>query len=582
MIVREIDGPDGPRADLLLRRVRDRHRRLGAGHQPVRPAQRAGGQGRHQPRAGRGRRGPARRRPTTSCARCSAASARRATWRSWATSSRRADFDAAVSELRQVVRDATQVGDDVRLRAALPALDRPAAQGRPADRALPAARPRLGARRRDPRRRLRLHAPQARAGDRRPRDAARARPAGRARDARGRRSGRGAARADRAPEGAAVSAVAAGAPTTRSSRGSSACRSTRRRWSSSARPATWPSASCCRRSTTSPTRARCPSASTSSACRARTMPHEEFRDDGAARPSSEFSRREPDDGGARQAARRGRATSRARSTTPSVYDDAERRRSTSSTRPPAQRMNRCFYLSTAPTFFPVIVGQLGEHKLCQPRGRRRARRDREAVRDDAGRGRAAQPRGAVGPRRAAGLPHRPLPGQGDRPEHAWRSGSPTGSSSPCGTATTSTSIQITAAEDIGIGSRAGYYDTRRRAARPHPEPHAPAAVPRGDGAAGQLHRRRGAQREGQGPAGDPRADAEEQIDEIAVRAQYAEGESGGEHVVGLPAGGGRPGRLQHRDLRRPAPGGRQLALGRACRSTCAPASAWRARSPRSR
>ena len=34
----------------------------------------------------------------------------------------------------------TQVGDDVRLRPALPALDRPAAQGRPADRALPAAR----------------------------------------------------------------------------------------------------------------------------------------------------------------------------------------------------------------------------------------------------------------------------------------------------------------------------------------------------------------------------------------------------------------------------------------------------------
>ena len=49
---------------------------------------------------------------------------------------------------------------------------------------------------------------------------------------------------------------------TRSSRASSGCPSTRRRWSSSAAPATSPTASCCRRSTTSRTRARCPSAST--------------------------------------------------------------------------------------------------------------------------------------------------------------------------------------------------------------------------------------------------------------------------------------------------------------------------------
>ena len=67
------------------------------------------------------------------------------------------------------------------------------------------------------------------------------------------------------------------------------------------------------------------------------------------------------------------------------------------------------------------------------------------------------------------------------------------------------SVQITAAEDIGIGTRAGYYDHAGRAARPDPEPHAAAALPRRDGAAGELHRRRGAQREGQGAAGDPRA-----------------------------------------------------------------------------
>ena len=142
--------PRRPRADLLLRRVRDRHGRLGAGHQPVRPAQRAGGQGRDQPRAGRRRRGPARRHR-----RRAARAARRP---------RRAELPGghglrrALRRLRRRGERAApdgprrhEVRDDVRLRPALPALDRPAAQGRPAHRALPAARPRLGARRRDPR-----------------------------------------------------------------------------------------------------------------------------------------------------------------------------------------------------------------------------------------------------------------------------------------------------------------------------------------------------------------------------------------------------------------------------------------------
>ena len=104
---------------------------------------------------------------------------------------------------------------------------------------------------------------------------------------------------------------------------------------------------------------------------------------------------------------------------------------------------------------------------------------------------------------------------------------------------------------------------RRRAARPHPEPHAPAAVPRGDGAAGQLHRRRGAQREGQGPARRstrprPRSDRRDRrarpvrrgrVGRRARRAATCE-------ESGVPSG------LEHRDLRRAAAGGRQLALGR--------------------
>ena len=57
-----------------------------------------------------------------------------------------------------------------------------------------------------------------------------------------------------------------------------------------------------------------------------------------------------------------------------------------------QPMNRAFYLSTAPDFFPVIVGQLGEHGLARHPRRRRARDHREAVRHDAGGGARAQRR----------------------------------------------------------------------------------------------------------------------------------------------------------------------------------------------
>ncbi len=55
-----------------------------------------------------------------------------------------------------------------------------------------------------------------------------------------------------------------------------------------------------------------------------------------------------------------------------------------------QPMNRAFYLSTAPDFFPVIVGRLGEHGLAPPSRGRRAGDHREAVRHDARGGARAQ------------------------------------------------------------------------------------------------------------------------------------------------------------------------------------------------
>ena len=141
-------------------------------------------------------------------------------------------------------------------------------------------------------------------------------------------------------------------------------------------------------------------------------------------------------------------------------------------------------------------------------------------------------------------------------------------------------VQITAAEDIGVGTRAGYYDTAGRAARPGAEPHAPAAGLHLHGAAGGLRRRRGPRREGQGPPGDrcrpsPRTSTRWPCARSTPRASRRASRCPGYlEEQDVPAG------VDDRDLRGAAAGGRTGA-GPACRSTCAPASGWRARSPRS-
>ena len=141
-------------------------------------------------------------------------------------------------------------------------------------------------------------------------------------------------------------------------------------------------------------------------------------------------------------------------------------------------------------------------------------------------------------------------------------------------------VQITAAEDIGIGIARGLLRQRRRAARPRAEPHAPAPVPALHGAAGDVHGQRGPRREGQGPPRDHAADGRGGAGDVGPRAVHRRrGRRRGGR--GLPRGGGRPGRLHDGDVRRAAPRGRQLALGGRARCTCARASAWRARSPRS-
>ena len=103
------------------------------GDQPVRPAQRAGGQGQHEARA----RGRARRTIPTGIGRAtrSRASRRRSyvAILAYAPPSDGARRSASPSCARADPRR-DEGDDDVRLRPALPALDRPVPQGRPADR----------------------------------------------------------------------------------------------------------------------------------------------------------------------------------------------------------------------------------------------------------------------------------------------------------------------------------------------------------------------------------------------------------------------------------------------------------------
>ena len=71
--------------------------------------------------------------------------------------------------------------------------------------------------------------------------------------------------------------------------------------------------------------------------------------------------------------------------------------------------------------------------------------------------------------------------------------------------------------------------------------------------------------------------AVEEVASMAVRGQYGPGEVSGQARARLPRGGGRPGGLAHRDVRRAAAGRVQLALGGRSDLPAHRASAWPAR-----
>ena len=241
--------------------------------------------------------------------------------------------------------------------------------------------------------------------------------------------------------------------------------------------------------------------------------------------------------------------------------------------------NHAFYLSIPPGAFPVVLQaarplrprDAGRRELA-PGRHREAVRARPAVGDRAQRDRQRRlPRGL-------GVPHRPLPRQGDGAEHPGAA-----LRQPAVRADLEQPLRRQRADHDGRGHRPRrarrLLRRDRRRPRRHPEPPAAAARVHRDGGAGVVLLRRAAGREDQDP----------QRDQARGAARRDHGTRPVHRRLAGRRAGARASRRRRASTPTPAPRRSRRsparstpAAGPGCRSTCARASASAGASPRSR
>ena len=260
----------------------------------------------------------------------------------------------------------------------------------------------------------------------------------------------------------------------------------------------------------------------------RDMPHEEFREQ-AEQAIRQFSRREPDPDVLRALLQDVRYV-------PGTFDEEGVYRHLAHSLEDfdsraGQTLNRCFYLSTAPGFFPLIVERLGEQGLSRQRDDAEVRVIIEkpfGTTLDEARTLNARVLSVFDEHQVFRIDHY-LGKETVQNLMAFRFAN--GLFEPVWNRNYIDSVQITAAEDIGIGSRAGYYDSAG-ALRDLIQNHMlqllchVAMEPPVNFSADEVRNEKV-----KVLLAIPQPQTET-IDDMAVRAQYTAGHAGGEDVVG--------------------------------------------------
>ena len=224
--------------------------------------------------------------------------------------------------------------------------------------------------------------------------------------------------------------------------------------------------------------------------------------------------------------------------------------------------NHAFYLSIPPKDFPH---RRRAAEVLRPGGRHRRsagalapRRDREAVRARPRLGAVAQRRAAIGVPDRLDLPHRPLPRQGDGPEHPGAA-----LRERAVRADLERELRRPRADHDGRGHRRGrprrLLRRHRRRARRHPEPPAAAHGAHRDGRADLVRREEPARREGEGARRGHPAEGSRTLDRTgSVRRRVA----GRREGARLPRRRRDEPGVDDRDLRRDHARSEHASLGR--------------------